>query len=204
MPGVDALHIGGGVCLCVTQSLSLGQGVSIAKTQAGHRIENVVAGAVHNAAHLLDGLHTAGPLQLGQPADAAANGSGATEANAFFLGQGDQLVVEAGNQSLVGGDDVLAGLNSCPDKLISRVQTTHSLHHRVDGVVVQHILEILGDFRVGEGHILQAYHLGDLHIVPVSGQVVNASANHAETKQSDFHIYLSLSVFSITRKSFCK
>ena len=188
MPGVDTLYIGGGVSLCIAQSLCLGQRVSIAKTQTGHRVEDVVAGAVHNAAYLFDGLHTASTLQLGQPADAAANCSGATEAYALFLSQGDQLIIEAGNQSLVGGDDVLAGLNSGTDKLVSGVQTTHSFHHSVDGIIVQHILEIFCYLGIGEGDILQTHNLSNIDIVSISDQVVNASANHTETKQTNLHI----------------
>ena len=189
VPGVDAIHVGGGVSLGIAQRLGLGKGIGIGKTQAGHRVENVVAGAVHNAAHLPDGLAAACPLQFTQPADAAANRCGAAKQQTLFLGQGDQIIIEGGDQSLVGGDDVLAGFHSGPDELICRVQTTHSLHHGVDGVIVQDILEILCSFRIGQGDVLQAQHLCDLNIITALGQIVKTFSHNAKTKQTDFHLF---------------
>ena len=87
MPGVDTVHIGGGIGLCIAQLLGSLQDLIVGQALTGHVVQNVVAGTVHDAAHLIDGLDPAGTLQLTEPADAAADSSGGTERNALLLGQ---------------------------------------------------------------------------------------------------------------------
>ena len=98
----------------------------------------------------------------------------------YFLGKGNELIIEGGHQCLVGGDDVFACLNGCPDEFVGRVQTAHSFHHGIDGIVCQNAVKILGDLCIGKGNILQADDLGDLNILTVCGQIVYASAHNTE------------------------
>ena len=189
VPGVDALHIGGGVGLRIAQRLRLLQSLAVIQTQPGHGVQNIVAGAVHNAPNLLQLLRPAAALQLAEPADAAAHCGGAAEGKSLLLCQRHQLIIEGGHQSLVGGDDMLAGLHGGADKLIGRVQAAHGLHHGVDGIVIQDALKIPGHFRIGQRHILKAHHLGYLHILPGGGQLINTPTHHAEAQQSDPHTF---------------
>ena len=201
VPGVDAFHVGGGVGLCVAQSLRFLQSLAVVQAQTGHGVENVVAGAVHDAAHHGDLLDAANALQLAQPADAAADSSGAAECHALFLGQGQQLVIESGDQRLVGSDNVLAGFDAGTDELISGVQTAHCFHHGVDGVIIQNFLEVAGDFCVGQGDVLQADHLGNLHVIALFGNIVHAAANDAKSQKTDIHnTYLRMLSSSAAQK----
>ena len=180
MPGVDALHIRGRSGLGIAQSLGLLQRLVIAQPQPGHAVENVIAGAVHNAPHLADGLNPAGPLQFTEPTNAAAHCGGAAEFQPLFPGQRNQVVIEGGNQSLVGGDDVLSCLHGRPDELVGRMQTAHSLHHGVNGLILHDGLKIPGHPDIGKGRILQAADLSNFHILPGSDDLINAPAHNAE------------------------
>ena len=182
VPGVDTVHVGGGVGLGVAQLLGLLQHVGVIQAEAGHVIEDVIAGAVHDAADLVDLLDPAGALQLRQPADAAADRGGAAEGNALLLHQRQQLVIEGADQGFVGSDDVLAGLDGGTDKLVGGMQAAHSLHNGVNGLVLNDQLDILDGLRVGQVDVLQAQHLDDLHILPTLGDLVNTAAHNAETQ----------------------
>ena len=187
VPGVDAIHIGGGVGLGIAQLLGLLQRLAVVKTQPGHGVENIVAGAVHDAADEIDFLHPADPLQLRKPADAAAHCSGAAQAHALLLCQRQQFIIKGSHQSLVGGDHVLARLDAGADKLIGRMQSAHGFHHGINGFILQDGLKIPGHFRIGQGHVFQTYHPHHLHILPACGDLIYTPANHAEAQQSDSH-----------------
>ena len=67
------------------------------------------------------------------------------------------------------------------------MQAAHNFHHGIDGVICQNIVKIVGHLSVRQGNIPPAQHLDHLHIIPALGQIVQALAYHAETKQTDFH-----------------
>ena len=187
VPGVDAVHVGGGVGLGVAQGLSLFQRLVVAQTVPGHVVENIVAGAVHDAAHLRDGLHPAGTLQLTEPADAAAHGSGAPEEHALLLHQRQQLIVEGANQSLIGGDHVLTRFDCGLHKVEGRMQTAHGLHHGVDGLVLGDGPDVPHRLGVGQLNVLQTENLLHLHIPTLFRNLINAPADYAEAEQTDIH-----------------
>ena len=145
MPGVQALHVRGGVRLGVAQGLGLPEGLTVAQTQAGHGVENIVAGAVHDAPYVGDGLNAPGPFQLAEPADAPAYRGGTAQAHPFFPGQGDQLVIAGGDQGLVGGGHVFPRQNGPANIVIGRMYPAHGLHHRIDGGVTENVLKSMGD-----------------------------------------------------------
>ena len=130
----------------------------------------------------MDPLDAAGALHFAQPADTAADGCSAAELNAFFLRQRQQLVIEGGNQCLVGGNHVLTGLNGSTHKFVSRVQTTHSFNDGIDGVILQHPFEVPGHFRVGQKDIFQADDLCHLHIIAFCGNIINAATHDAKAQ----------------------
>ena len=154
MPGVDAVHIGGGVCFSIAQLLRLFQRFVIAKTQAGHVVEDIVAGAVHDATYLIDCLDAAGALQLGKPADAAAHRCGAAQGYALLDSQGNQLVIEGADHGLVGGDDVFPGFQCGAGKVIAGMQAAHGFHNGVDFRVIQDFREVFYRLGIGELNVL--------------------------------------------------
>ena len=200
IPGIDAVHIGGGIRFRVAQRLGLLQGFLIGKTQPGHGIQNVIAGAVHDAAHPGNGLGTAGTLQLAEPADAAAHCGSGPEQQALFLCQGDQRIVEAVDQGLIGGNDIFACLHGCANELICRVQATHCLHHGVDGGIVYNIRNIMNGFRIRQLDIFQTQHFFHADTGNCFGQIVQALAHDAKTQQTDIHVSFLLSV--VDRKTY--
>ena len=191
MPGVDALHICGGVRLGIAQSLGLLQGLAVAQPQAGHGVQNVIAGAVHNAAHMVNGLNAPGPLQLGKPADAAAHRGGAAQEDAPLPGQGNQLVKAGGDESLVGGGHVLARQNGAADILIGRMEPADGLHHRINMGVIQNIFKVMGYNSVRQLQIPAAQHPGNGHVLPPCDDLIYAPAHGAEAQKSYLHLFLS-------------
>ena len=67
------------------------------------------------------------------------------------------------------------------------MQTAHSLHNSIDGIVAHDGSEISGNLCVGKRHILQTQHLGYLHIFSCGNDVIDTPADDAETQQTDFH-----------------
>ena len=187
MPCVDAVHVGGWVGFGVAQRLRLFQHIVIIETLTGHVVENIVAGAVHDAADLPDALHPAGAFQLGKPADAAAHGCCAAEADTLFLHQRQQLVIEGAYQRLVGSYHIFPRLNGGADIVVSRVQPAHDLHHGVDAVVLHNVPDVPDGLRVWKLHILPTQNLDDLHIVSAPGKLIHAPADDTEAQQSDLH-----------------
>ena len=190
VPGIGAFHIGGRVGLSIAQRLGLLQHIAIVKTLAGHVIQNIVAGAVHDAPQLGEALNTAGTLQLRQPADAAADGSRAAERNAHILRQGQQLVIAAADQRLVGGDHIFAGFHGSLYHLKSRMHTADGFHHGVDLRVVDDLCVVLHSLHIGQVDGLQAQNLGDGHIFTGADDIINAPTHNAEAKQTDVHNFL--------------
>ena len=182
MPGVDAVHICGGVGLRVAQLLGLRKGLVIPQPQSGHGVENIVAGTVHNAAHLGDGLDPAHTLQLGQPADAAAHRGGAAEEHALALRQRQQLIIEVRDHGLVCGDHIFPGLQCSSHIFSCRMQAADGLDHGINGGIVQNILKIMGEHPRGKIHLPAAQHLHHIHIRTLGSQLINAAAYGSEAQ----------------------
>ena len=187
MESVNAFYVCGGVGFRIAQSLCLGECFGIAQTQTGHGVENIVAGAVHNAADFFDSLSTAGTLQLAEPADTATHSGCAAEKHTLLGCQRQQFIIKVGNQCLVGGNDIFARQNRSPDKLIGRMQTAHGFDNGINGLVLQDILEILGDLCIFQLHILQAAYPHNLHICSLCGQIIKTFSYYAESDQPNSH-----------------
>ena len=111
-----------------------------------HHAEDIVGGAVHDAADLIDGADALEPLQIGQPRDTAADRGGGAEAHAGLPREGGQLIITGGKKLLIGGDDIFAGAHGSGDVIERRLQTAHDLH---DGI---HLAVLQNDGKIGDGN----------------------------------------------------
>ena len=91
--------------------------------------------SIDTVVEAMGGLHPAYEF-VRAAIEAATHSCGAAEEKTLFHSQGDQLIIEGGNQCLVGSDDVLAGFHCGTDEIISRMQTAHGFHHSVDGLII--------------------------------------------------------------------
>ena len=93
------------------------KGSVIALAAFEHLCEDEVCGAVQNAAHLGNDICPQALAQRMQDGDAAADRGLKEEANAVRLGKRKKLCAVLGNELLVGGDDMLTGLQRAADKV---------------------------------------------------------------------------------------
>ena len=187
---VRAVEIVGGIGLGVAQALGLLQGGGEAAAGAVHGVEDKIGGAVHNAADADDRLLVGAALQTGQPGDAAAGCRRAPQRDAPLFGQGHQLAVVPGDEELVGGDDVFARREGAFDPFIGRMQSADDLHHRVDALVGEDLVDAFGN---GAGHAVgnhQAQGAGHLHVGAVLQELVDAVAHSAQAKQRNAHWFV--------------
>ena len=153
-----------------------------------HGVHDEVGGAVHDAAHGAHGVQPLDTGQIHQPRDAAAHSGGAAQGHALFLCQCRQLRIVGGDQGLVGRDHVLAPLHSGADVLVGGVQPAHDLHHRVDGVIGQNVVEVVGGQALRQAGLGAAQqHTGNGDVAAALGQLQHAAAHHAKAQQSDVH-----------------
>ena len=87
-----------------------------------------------------------------------------------------------GHQSFVGGGYVLPRQDRSTDILIGRMHPADSLHHRVDGSVLQNIIKVVGDANALQFQLPAAQHRRDLHILPVGNQLIDALSHGAEAQ----------------------
>ena len=152
-----------------------------------HGVHDEIGGAVHNTAQFRDGIQALAALQIGQPRDTAAYGGRAAQGNPMHRCQTHQLRIEGADNGLVGGDHMLARLQSGADVLIGRVQTAHDLYDDADGAVAGDG----GDVRHRQSAQLRPLaphqNLGDGEIRPLRTEIQNAAAHYAAAQQSDVH-----------------
>ena len=97
-----------------------------------HGVHNKVGGAIHNAAQTADMVQLLAAGQIDQPRNTAAHRRGAKQGLSAYISQCGQLPVIGGDQRLVGGDHMLAGLQRSGNIFIGRVQASHDLRHHID------------------------------------------------------------------------
>ena len=153
MGRVVAVDVQGGIGFGIAQLLGLLEGHIEVQTVGGHLGQDVVAGAVEDAHEGRDavagqagaqGLHHGhGAGDTGLVAQDAALAGG-------LLEQGESLL---GQQGLVGGDDVLAGVQGAVDDGARGVDAAHEFHQHVDLGIVDQLVRIRGQVGPGgQGH----------------------------------------------------
>ena len=136
--GISPLHISSGVGFGVAQPLGVGQHVWVGGPLSRHAAEDVVGGAVDDAAHPLDPVGSQGLLQGLDDRDAATYGGFDQHVDPTAGGGGGDLLAITRNHGLVGGYYRFASCNRPQDQGAGRLQATHHLHHDVDRRVVDH------------------------------------------------------------------
>jgi len=129
--GVLAGHVLGGVGLGVAQPLRLGQRLVVARPRARHLAEDVVGGAVDDS---MDALDVGGGERLRHHADRrhhARHGALEAQLHAAAAGRVEDLLAVLGEQLLVGGHHVAAGVERPQHVLARGVDPAHELHDQV-------------------------------------------------------------------------
>ena len=136
--GVAPLDIGCGVGFGVTQPLGIGQNIGVGGPLSGHAAEDVVGGAVDDAADPQDAVAPQRLLQGFDDRDAAAHRRLNQHINAPCGGGGGDFFAVAGDHRLVGRDHRFTGGDGLQDQAAGRLQPAHHLDNNVDGGIVHH------------------------------------------------------------------
>ena len=130
--GVLALHVGGGVLLGVAVGLGTREGLGKGNMVLDHAGEDIVGGAVQNAADLQDLIGGHALAQGPQDGDAPAH-AGLKEIDGVVLGgQVQQTAAVGGHQFFVGGDHALALLQGPLGEVQRSAHAADGLHDHVD------------------------------------------------------------------------
>ena len=143
--GIAALHIGSRIGLGITQPLGIGEHVAIGGALISHAAEDVIRGAIDDAAHPLDAVAPKRLLQRLDDRDAAAHRRLNQHIHAALGGGRGNLLAVAGDHRLVRGHHRLAGGNRPQDQAAGRLQAAHHLHHDLHGRIVDHRLGAGGE-----------------------------------------------------------
>ena len=148
--GVDTLDVVARVGLGEPQPLRLGEHLGKGYALVGHAGEDVVGRAVHDAHDRQDAVGHQPLLEGLDHRDAAADAGLEADLHAF-RGRGREDVAPLlGEQRLVGGDHVLAGLDGLEDKGLGRLDAADQLDNNVDLWVADQIPGIPGERDVAE------------------------------------------------------
>ncbi len=134
--GVPAADVGGGVGLGVAFELGFGEDGVVVAFFGGHFAEHEVGCAVDNPHYLADPV--AGQALFERPDDryAATDAGFEQEVYGVRLGGAEQVAAVAGDDVLVGGNDVFAGRQRPEDIAFGRFFAAHQFDDDVDGRVV--------------------------------------------------------------------
>jgi hypothetical protein len=165
---VAAAHVERGVGLGVARGLRLGEGHVEREPLLGHAREDVVAGAVHDAADGQDALRRERLAQHADDGDAAGHGRLVVEVHALLFGEVPDLGAALGEQRLVGGDHVLAGQDGGAHHLVGALDAAHDLDDDLDLGVVHELHRVRGELL--PRHQLAAH----------GGDVAHGDAAHVE------------------------
>ena len=128
---VESRYIGARVGLRVAETLRLRERLRVLAAVALHGVEHEVRRAVQDPADGDDAVALSGESEVVQEGDRTAAGGGEEESHAVLPRQRVELKPARRDERLVGGDDVLAGLERGRYVFIGRV---HAAHHLNDGV----------------------------------------------------------------------
>ena len=150
--GVVALHVGGGVLLGVAVGLGSLQGLLEGDPVLDHPGEDVVAGAVEDAADLQDVVGGHALAEGPQDGDAPAHAGLKEVDHPMLRRQVQQTPTMGGHQLLVGSDHALAGLQGPLGEVQGRAHAADGLHHHGDLRVALDGREVIHEER-GEGAV---------------------------------------------------
>ena len=162
--GIVALDVGGRILLGVAVDLRLTQRVLEGDAVVDHLGQDVVGGAVEDAADLVELVGSEALEHRADDRDAAADGRLEHVVDAMFLGDLEQLVSLRRDELFVGGADALAGLEAALGELIGCAHAAHDLGNDRYLRVVLDDGEVGNEFMsVGQrGKIAQIEHILDL------------------------------------------
>jgi hypothetical protein len=201
-PGVEALHVGGGVALGVAQALGLGQRLLVRGAVLGHAGQDEIGGAVDDAGDPGDALAGQRLAQRPDQRDGARHRRFEQDVDAGGVGHVEDLGADVGQQLLVGADDGLARLEGVEGEGAGGLDAADHLHDHVDGRVVDHGAGVVGDDafsqldRAGLGHIAHR-HPGHLEaqagagvdvVAPLVDQLDQRRAHVAAAQDTDVHV----------------
>ena len=124
--GVEAVDVGGGIGFGVTELLGVGEdgGVVGASLHAG---EDVVAGAVDDAAEAGDLVAAEALKHAGDDGDSAGDGCSVDELDVVLGGEFGEAGAAIGDELLVGCDDGFAGGDGLAEPRFGWVEAAHQL-----------------------------------------------------------------------------
>ena len=140
--GVEAFDVFGGVGLGEAELLGFAQSGGEGNAVGLDLAENVVAGAVENAADSEQFIASQSGMQSGNYGDAAGDGRAKLELLFHPARQVDQVRAATGDQLLVGGDHGLARGECAADPVFGGLKAAQDLDHDI-GVGGQDVVDIL-------------------------------------------------------------
>ena len=135
-PGVDALHVGGGVCLGIAEPLRLRERVCVLCAVFEHLREDIIRCAVEDARHIVHDVRVQTFVERMEHRDAAADRRLKQELAAVALRKRDELRAVLGDELLVGGHDVLAAPQRAGADVQRDAAAADGLHHELRRVVL--------------------------------------------------------------------
>jgi hypothetical protein len=126
----------------VGQALGIGQHIAVGGALIRHAAEDVIGGAVDDAAHPLDAVAAQGLFERLDDRDAATHGGLDQHIHPLLGSSGGDLFAVAGDHGLVGCHHRLTCGDGGQDQAAGRLQAAHHFHHDVHRGVVHHLQRI--------------------------------------------------------------
>ena len=197
--GVDAVDVERGFGLGVALLLGLGEDLLERPAVALHRGEDVVAGAVEDADHLVDAVGGEAFADRLDDRDAPADAGLEAQVDAVFFRGGVEFRPVFGEQGLVGGDDRFAGAEGFIDELPGDADATDQFDDDLDvGVLDDRHRVGCADGRIQPGNLggveVQIRHPAQLErearaiaevALAVEDKIRDPRANVAEAQDAD-------------------
>ena len=149
---VVTVHVCRRVRFRIAQGLGIRQHVGKGCTLAGHAGEDVVGGAIDDSSNPLNPIGPQGLLEGLDDGNATPHGSLHQNVDTS-PGRGRvDFHPMVGNNGLVGGDHRLAHGDGLQDQAAGRLQAPQHLHHHVNGGIIHHSLQLIGEATGWEGN----------------------------------------------------
>ena len=142
--GVVAIDVEGGIGLGVSETLGIGEDGGEFGAFELHPGEDVIAGAVDDAADGLDAVADEGFAEDLDDGDAAGDGGLVVEVGGVGTGGLEEFLSVGGEKGLVGGDNGFAVAKGGKDDLAGGGGAAHEFDDEMDGRVMDDRLPVLG------------------------------------------------------------